>query len=402
MSNLVQPALVADTMLEFMDNIATGKMIGSVNRQFENALLERKGQTFSVRKPPRYESHDGPVIGSLQTINQGLVNVSANIWKVIPLELSGLDLTMNAAAFDDWAENFLKPAASRLITDIEMALFALYTDIYNLTGTPGTPPAAYSACADARELLTQGGAPETDRHLALNPKAWNKLTSGLASGFNPQDDTGRMVKTAKLFEIAGAMPFESANCPVHTVGAYSGTPLTNNTTFLQEGSSLITDGWATSTLILKKGDVFTVADVYAVNINNGQNTGNLQEFTVLSDVTTDGSGNATISISPPIITDGAFKTVNAKAADGKTISVKTGTLSTAYGQSLMFHKNAFGLVMASIKPPRGLKASTRTYRGLSATVTTGPDIMNFSEIWRMDVAGGVKTFWPELACRLTN
>ena len=401
MSQYVQPALVADAMLEFMDNIATGKMLGSVNRQYENALLERKGQTFSVRKPPRYESQDGPVVSSLQTINQGRVDVTANIWKTIPLELSGLDLTMNAAAFDDWAQNFLEPAASRAVTDIEMALFALYTDIYNHTGIPGTPPAAYSACADARELLTHGGAPETDRHLALNPKAWNKLTSGLAGAFNPQDDTGRMVKTSKLFEIAGAVPFESANCPVHTVGAYSGTSLTNGSN--QEGASLITDGWVTATTgVLKKGDVITVAEVYAVNINNGQNTGNLQEFTVTADCTSDASGNITIPISPPIITEGAFKTVNAKAGDGKTITVKTGTASTAYGQSMMFHKNAFGLVLASIKPPRGLKASTRKYRGLSLTVTTGPDIMNFSEIWRMDVAGGVKTFWPELASRLTN
>ena len=400
MSQFVTPALVADAMLEFMDNIATGKMIGAVNRQYENVLLERKGQTFSVKKPPRYESQDGPVIGSLQTINQGRVDVTADSWKGIPLELSGLDLTMNASAFDDWAGNFLEPAASRLVTDVEMSLFSLYTDIYNLTGTPGTPPAAYGACSDARELLTHGGAPEENRHLALNPKAYNKLTSGLASGFNPQDDTGQLVKTAKLFQIAGAKPFESANCPVHTVGAYSGTPLTNGAG--QEGGSLITDGWATSTLILKKGDVFTVADVYAVNINNGQNTGNLQEFSVQADVTTDGSGNATISISPQIITSGAFKTVNAAAADGKTITVKTGTLSTAYGQSLMFQKNAFGLVMASIKPPRGLKATTRSYRGLSVTVTTGPDIMNFSEIWRMDAAWAKKTFWPELACRITN
>lgn len=400
MGTYVQPAVVADAMLEFMDNLATGKMIGSVNRQFEDALLERKGQTFSVRKPPRFESQDGPVIESLQTINQGRVDVNANIWKTIPLELSGLDLTMNASAFDDWAENFLKPAASRLITDLEMAIFALSSEVPNLTGTPGTPPAAYSACADARELLTHAAAPEDDRWLALNPKAYNKLTSGLSSGFNPQSETGQLVKTGNLFQIAGAKPYETANAPVHTVGAYGGTPVTNGAG--QVGGSLITNGWTTATTVLKKGDVITVADVYAVNINNGQNTGNLRNFVVTSDVTSDGSGNATIPLSPQIITEGAFKTVSAAAASAKTITVKTGTASTSYGQSLMYHRNAFGLVMASIKPPRGLKASTRKYRNLSVTITTGPDIMNYSEIWRMDIAGGVKTFWEDLACRLTN
>lgn len=57
----------------------------------------------------------------------------------------------------------------------------------------------------------------------------------------------------------------------------------------QTGISLLTDGWPNSTLVLKAGDLFVVENFpYALD--------------VMADVTSDGSGNATISISPPIFT----------------------------------------------------------------------------------------------------
>ncbi len=58
----------------------------------------------------------------------------------------------------------------------------------------------------------------------------------------------------------------------------------------QTGSSLITDGWPTSTLIFREGD--------QLSYDAGTNEHELKIVT--ADVTTDGSGNATISISPEI------------------------------------------------------------------------------------------------------
>jgi|TARA_Y100000310_G_scaffold133594_2_gene132588 hypothetical protein len=69
-------------------------------------------------------------------------------------------------------------------------------------------------------------------------------------------------------------------------GTASGTPLVNGAS--QTGSSLITDGWANSELVLKAGDVFTVA-------------GNNKVYMVTADGTSDGSGNLTLSISPSLV-----------------------------------------------------------------------------------------------------
>jgi len=72
-------------------------------------------------------------------------------------------------------------------------------------------------------------------------------------------------------------------------GALGGTPLVNGAS--QVGTSLITDGWSASTLVLKAGDLFS--------FSNGTYS-ELKQVT--SDATSDASGNLTISIAPEIHT----------------------------------------------------------------------------------------------------
>lgn len=80
-------------------------------------------------------------------------------------------------------------------------------------------------------------------------------------------------------------------------GAGGGTPLVNGGS--QTGRSLVTDGWPNSTAVLKAGDVLKI-----------QNTTKI--YMVTSDVTSDGSGNATISIEPALVSS---------PADNETITI---------------------------------------------------------------------------------
>lgn len=68
-------------------------------------------------------------------------------------------------------------------------------------------------------------------------------------------------------------------------GAGGGTPLVNGAS--QSGTSLVTNGWPNTTLVMKAGDCFKL------------NSLNLL-YRVLADGTSDGSGNLTLSINPPI------------------------------------------------------------------------------------------------------
>lgn len=394
------PVIIADKMLEFFDGLS--QIAAVVNRDYEPTFQMSKesiGQTIYVEKPPRYVSQSGPVINTVQDINRGKVAVTINKWRTVPIKLTGLDLTFNARQFDAWAERELKPIVSPLVNDVELDLFNLYQEVYSFVGTPGTGPNSYSVMASAREKLSILNAPVEDRVCFLNPSGSRVLTTGLSSGFNPQTDIGRMVKEGTAFNIAGFEVYEANNVGIHTVGDYAGTPVVSGAN--QVGSSLVTSGW-TANKKLNKGDVFTIANVFTVNPTSKRSMGILQDFVVTSNVQADGSGNMTIPISPSIITSGAFQTVTNSPANGAAITVKTGTANNSYPQNLAFWKKAIGLVTVPIKPPAGLKSVTRTYNGMSITLSTGADIYNFEQVWRADIAYGVICFYPEYCVRITG
>jgi hypothetical protein len=150
--------------------------------------------------------------------------------------------------------------------------------------------------------------------------------------------------------------------------------------------------------------VFTISGVFAVNPVSKATLPHLQQFVVKSDVTANGTTTATttLTISPPIITTGAFQTVSAVAADDATITIM-GTASTAYSQNLVFHKNAFALALVPmIKPPGAVDVARESYKGISVRVI--PYYTGASDVssWRIDVLYGTKTVDPRLATRLSG
>ena len=78
---------------------------------------------------------------------------------------------------------------------------------------------------------------------------------------------------------------------VDTLGAGGGTPLVNGAS--QTGSTIATDGWPNSTLVLKAGDLVTFA------------TGPNLVYDITADVTSNGSGVATLPVSPNVFAGGS-------------------------------------------------------------------------------------------------
>jgi hypothetical protein len=148
--------------------------------------------------------------------------------------------------------------------------------------------------------------------------------------------------------------------------------------------------------------VFTIAGVNAVNPKSKVSTGYLQQFVVKSAVTADGSGNATLTISPPIITSGSYQTVSAAPADNAAMTV-VGSGATAYRQNLVFHRNAFCLAMRDLEMPDGAVFKAReSANGFSIRVLKWYDGENDEERIRLDVLYGWKTIYPHLATRMNG
>jgi hypothetical protein len=248
------------------------------------------------------------------------------------------------------------------------------------------------------------------------------VVAGLATLFNDQKMLGDQYKTGVMKTGLGLDFAMSQNVPTHTVGGLGGTPLVNgaNQGTTNVGAtdnpwaattSLVTDGWTAAVANrLKQGDVITLGlggtRVESVNPETKQSTGQLQQFVVTADVSSDGSGNATVIISPAIIAGGAYQNVTARPADNAVITVVSGSASTAYTQNLIWHKDAITFVSPKQEIPGGMdmayQASLADDGGVSLRFVRGFDITNNRFVSRFDILWGAAVTLPNFIVRRTN
>jgi hypothetical protein len=84
--------------------------------------------------------------------------------------------------------------------------------------------------------------------------------------------------------------FDIVHPALALMGAGGGTPLVNGAS--QTGASINTDGWPNNTTVLKAGDIIKFANINPV-------------YFATANVTSNGSGQAAIPISPPIFSGGS-------------------------------------------------------------------------------------------------
>ena len=166
----------------------------------------------------------------------------------------------------------------------------------------------------------------------------------------------------------------SQNIARHTVGPLGGSPVINGASQgISSGwantTNVITNGWTASAANrLKAGDIVTFAGCFAVNPVTLQSTGNLMQF-VVTDTSSDGSGNATIPVSPAIITGGPFQNVSASPTNGGVVTV-TGAASQAHSRSIAWDQDAFALAVVPLEDLAqfGGWGAVKSYDGFSVRV----------------------------------
>ena len=410
-NTLVTPSKIAkEALMQLENNLVMGNQ---VHREYKKEFTGGQGSTVSIRRPVKFYTSDGATRVN-QDVEEKTTNVVVDQRKHVSWKFSTQDLTLS---IEEYSERYIKPAMITLANTVDRSLLGLYSAVWNSVGTPGTTPANFAAVAGAAQRLDEMAVLSDNRSMMLNPAAHYAVAGNQLT----LDSVGAMGKSAyeraQVGYVAGFDTFSTQNIQNHTVGVATGTPLVNggsqnvtyaNATGNNWSQTLNTDGWTNSTTgILKAGDVFTIAGVYAVNPVPGEGTTgktvmpDLQQFTVLADADSGATtGPAALTISPPIITSGAQQTVDAAPADDAAITV-LGTGSTAYPQNLGFHKNAFALVTCPLEMPDGAAFKAReSHNGLSVRVVKDYDIDSDDDIIRLDILYGRKAIYPDLAARL--
>jgi P22 coat protein - gene protein 5 len=397
---ILTPSMITKESLMILENNLT--FAKGVNREYDNSFGDsgaKIGTTLNIRKPARYAGRTGTAMAT-EDHTETQVPLVLNKQFGVDVSFSSQDLTLSLGEFSDRVS---KPAMAKIANEIDKDGLAEYVNIYNAVGTPGTIPTAFKTYLQAAAKLDYEAAPKDKyRSCVIDPSAQVELVDALKGLFHSSDKIADQYESGNM-GLAGGMKFSmDQNVAVHTVGPLGGTPLVNGATS-SGATTLVTDGWtAAAANRLKKGDIFTIANVFAVNPQNGASTGQLRQFVVTADTDSSAGGAATIPIFPAIVSSGPFKTVNALPADNAAITV-LGAANTVSPSHLVYHRDAFTLATADLLMPKGVDMAARAASkqlGISVRMVRQYTIASDLFPTRFDVLYGWKTIYNELACRV--
>jgi hypothetical protein len=377
------------------------------------------GDTISVRKPQQFSVRTGAT-AILQDVTEGKLTLTVSLQKGIDFRFTSAELSLK---IDDLSDRIIKPAMVRLANQIDVDVMNLFPLVPNWVGQPATGADAlidsFSKFARAAERLDQTACPQDDRSAVIAPDSYWALAGGSLGQFLPQVNQ-QSYRSGEIGKIGGVDTYMSQNVPTFVgpgnldapatvTGAQSTTYLAVMNTEATPGTmSLVTGAWTGATV--KAGTVFTIGTaataVRAVNPVTKAVLPYQQMFTVTADATVT-AGAATLTITPPIIPIGnadgpQWGTTDIAAGAGATLQV-VGDASGSYRQNMMFHRNAFALVMVPmVKPPGAVDVARKSYKGTSVRVVPYYDGTNDVSNYRLDVLYGVKVVDNRLAVRMSG
>jgi hypothetical protein len=393
----------------------------------------RKGGTVQIRKPVRFNVTKSRVRTS-SVITEQYITMNVTTQAHVSWAFDSYELTMK---IEDYSERYIRPAAAKLANTVDADLTALYSDVWNTVfeSSGFVTPHTFMVLAKGMQRLDEEGVPPEDRCVVFNPAAHWAMANALTALYQPEVAKAA-IRKGYVGTIAGAEIFMDQNIKTHTVGTTHDTGSTGSDvikvastaadliTGIVVGASRnqkvelynfgVTGGGITD--ILKIGDWFEIANVYAVNPMSGESTGTRRQFVVTAQV--DGWSNVgtvsgpctgattaaglSVYIQPDMISTGPYATINTLPA-GNAIAYFYETHKKSYPMNLCFHKNAFALVFVPLQKPDGIAFSdTITDEGYSIRVIKDYDIDNDQEVIRLDILYGVKTIYPELAVRIAG
>ena len=389
--------MITRKALEILENNLV--ITRNVNRQYDDSFAvegAKIGSTLRIRLPDRALVTDGAAL-QVQDDNEQYTTLAVASQKHIGVNFTSAELTMQ---LDDFAERVLKPRISQLASSVDADVANSYKAIYNSVGTPGTTPSTSLVLLQAQQKLNEGAAVMSPRYATVNPAANAGLVEGMKGLFNPTDTVSRQFKNGMMG--MGVLGFDEVNMSQsikqHTTGSW-GTAITVTSTITTEGATSVGLSFTGSSKTWNVGDVFTIANVYAVNPQTRETTGSLQQFTVTAAAS--GSSTTTVSVSPALYTpNNALATVDSLPVSGAVVTM-LGSAATQYAQNLVYHKDAITFATADLLLPQGVDmASRQVHNGISLRVVRQYDINNDRLPCRIDVLYGYAAIRPQMAARI--
>ncbi len=393
-----------------------------VDRQYDDKFGRagaKIGYIINIRKPAR----------AVSTAGQG-IQLQDYIERSVPLVLNkqyqqarGFTSSDMSLSLDDFTNRVTKPLIVQIANDVDYDGLQRFVDVPAEVGTPGTVPTSADTYLNALQFLADEGFPIDDEEnlsLHISPKMQRSIFPALQGLINSGGVPAGFLRNLKAGKggeedyykglVAEGLGFEwfmTQNAPTFTTGPQGGSPQISGSN--QTGSVILTKGWtAAAAPRLVAGDIVTFATCHRINPLTRQSTGDLRQFTILSNFSSDGSGNGNINIGcvdgDGIVLAGPYQTVDVSPADGSAITVQ-GAASVQSYRGVAFHPSAFTFGCADLETYEGqhiMEMAADKELGLAIRMWAQPDINTDRLLMRLDVLGGWLTQYPQGAVRIAS
>lgn len=378
--------------------------LSNVNKQYDDRFAQsgaKIGTQLNVRMPSKYTVRKTATFAGQDHVERSTPIVQASQYGV-DVSFTSVELTMS---LDDFSKRIIDPAMAQLAAVIEGdALTAAYKLVPNYTGTTSTD-LTYLAFQQNGQKLTESLTPAGERYGILNPRSRAQFTNDVKGLFHDSGNIKEQYKEGIVGRTGGFDIYENTLVPSHTIGSLAGSPVTTGTA---NASTTTANAWvsqtdvsvtgATSATTLKAGDIVTfgtLADGFVdCHPETKTSYGRLKTFVVQSDVTLTTAANTyTVTVKPGIMvgSGNAYQNAIMTGSDTSGLTVTNwGAASTAVGQSLFFHKDAFAFVSADLEDVSkyGAWGARDSMDGISMRIGRNWDIVNDRFPCRIDVLWG--------------
>lgn len=402
-------------LLLLKNNLHMGKL---VDGRFTDQVTDENGLSISVKRPPRFIAKDGAALAT-QDIVTGSETVAVDQYKNVHISIGDLEYVQSYNQL--MKDETMMSAASELAHNVDAFLHGKFLDFFSWVGTAGNNIGSPAEFNPVHTRLMNQSAPNQSLSSVVTFGDGEEIRGSLIGG-DIQGTNKTALERTRIPLLSEVDVYASNNTQSLTTGSRTngtvdgGSQNTNYRTIKDSAlrSQTLNVAGLGANATVSKGEVFTIAGVFAINPRTRQALSYLQQFTVTADATADGTGDAALTITPAIIVGGtndgtstdantAFATVSAAPANSAAVTW-VGSASTAYPIRAAFHKRAIALVSARLPTPFTGESSFAQdpETGIGIRYWRGSDISTGAHVHRWDMIYGGQTMDNFLGSRING
>ena len=379
----------------------TNAFIKMIDHQYDNRFAQsgaKIGTALSIRLPNDYIVRDGATASAQNTVETNTTLTVAS-QKGVDVEFSSLERTMR---LDDFSQRVLAPMLNNLTGEVALQVMSgveagAANIVSNVSAGAIIAPTAETWLLGGAKLDENSVPRGAGRSAIIDPISQARAVATLSALFNPSGKISGQYETGEMVNALGFDWMMDQTAIKHTTGNLGGTLTVNGAS--QTGLTLTVN--ASMTGGLNKGDMITIAGVFAVNRITKETTGSLRQFVVTANVA---SGALSIPIYPAIVplsggNKVAYQTVVASPANAAAYALVGSAAAEVYRKNIVFHKDAVTMATADLEMPGGVHEVAREmFDGVSMRFLSQYSASTDQFLSRLDVLFGYVWVRPEWVC----